>query len=216
MLVQISSGRGPAECELAVGLYLEFFKRRHPRALVREECGGWSRKLGDRKITAYQSVLLELPEGEGVQTGAVKWCCPSPLRPAHGRKNWFIEVSHLNLGREEKIEAQGLDPDNPDRRLVRIETFHSSGKGGQNVNKVETGVRAIHLPTGLTTTSTTARTQGRNRKLALERLVMLILTHNLDLDRRQVSAGRQLHDQLERGNPFAVFTGLEFRAVERL
>ena len=212
-MLQISSGRGPAECEVAVGLYLEVFQREHPRAVVKETSGGWSRKLGGRKITAYQSVLLEVPEEDEAATGAVKWCCASPLRANHGRKNWFIEVCRLNLGREEKIGTQGLDPDDPDRRIVKIETFHCRGKGGQNVNKVETGVRAIHLPTGMTTSSITARTQGRNKKLALERLAMLILTHNLGLDRQNAAAGRRLHDQLERGNPFAVFAGLEFQAV---
>lgn len=211
MKVQISSGRGPAECELAVGLYLEFFRARHPQATVIDEHGGWSRKLGDRKAAAYKSVTLEVPAGEEVRLGSVKWICPSPLRPGHGRKNWFIEVDRLPENLDKKVDARGLDPDDPDRRLIKIETFRSPGRGGQNVNKVETGVRAVHLPTGLSCSSTTARTQGRNKKLALERLAALILTHNLGLEQQSQAEGRRLHDQLERGNALLVFKGLEFK-----
>lgn len=213
MKVQISSGRGPAECEMAVGLYLKFFLKQHPEAAIVEEQGGWSRKIDNRKIVAYKSVLLNLPEGEKIETGAVKWACPSPLRRNHGRKNWFIEVNILCDHQKLKIYHQEWNSDAPDKRIIRIETFHSPGKGGQNVNKVETGVRAIHLPTGLSTSSTTARTQGRNKKLALERLAQLILTHNLGLDRQSLSEGRRLHDQLERGNHFAAFEGLDFMPI---
>ncbi|UQZ88224.1 peptide chain release factor-like protein [Deltaproteobacteria bacterium Smac51] len=211
MRVQISSGRGPAECELAVGLYLEFFRKKHPEAVLIEVHGGWSRKLGERKVIAYKSVVLELPEGHEVCLGSVKWSCPSPLRSNHGRKNWFIEINILPEIGEKKLDHSGLDPDSPDRRLIRIETFRSPGRGGQNVNKVETGVRAVHLPTGLSCSSTSARTQGRNKKLAIERLAELILTHNLGLEKQNMSDERKLHDQLERGNPLIVFKGLEFK-----
>lgn len=211
MRVQISSGRGPAECELAVGLYLEFFRKSHPRATVIDEHGGWSRQLGGRQVAAYKSVTLEMPDSEEPRLGSIKWSCPSPLRPGHGRKNWFIEINRLPDGLENKLDDRGLNPDQPDRRLIRIKTFRSPGRGGQNVNKVETGVRVIHLPTGLSCASTTARTQGRNRKLAIERLAEIILTHNLGLERQDLAEGRRLHDRLERGNPSLVFKGLEFQ-----
>ena len=51
------------------------------------------------------------------------------------------------------------------------ETFsHSSGPGGQNVNKVATAVRLRHLPSGITVTVQDSRSQMRNRQLARERL----------------------------------------------
>ena len=51
-----------------------------------------------------------------------------------------------------------------------IETYRSSGPGGQRKNKVETAVRLKHLPSGFTVIATEHRSQAENRKLALERL----------------------------------------------
>jgi peptide chain release factor 1 len=50
---------------------------------------------------------------------------------------------------------------------IKIDTFHASGHGGQNVQKVETAVRLTHLPTGVIATCQTERSQFQNREKAL-------------------------------------------------
>jgi len=52
----------------------------------------------------------------------------------------------------------------------RVETFRSGGPGGQHQNVTESGVRLVHLPTGLRATAREERSQHRNRALALRRL----------------------------------------------
>jgi ribosome-associated protein len=52
----------------------------------------------------------------------------------------------------------------------RIETFRSGGPGGQHQNTTDSGVRLVHLPTGIRVVARTERSQLRNRRLALERL----------------------------------------------
>ena len=52
----------------------------------------------------------------------------------------------------------------------RVETFRSGGKGGQHQNRTDSGVRLVHEPTGVRSTSRSARSQHRNKVIALERL----------------------------------------------
>lgn len=69
---------------------------------------------------------------------------------------------------EERIEI----PEGDDALLdqCRLETFRSGGKGGQHQNATDSGVRLVHLPTGVRAESRTDRSQHRNRAIALERL----------------------------------------------
>lgn len=52
----------------------------------------------------------------------------------------------------------------------RVESFKSSGKGGQHVNKTESAVRLTHLPTGLVTYSQQERSQFLNKRICLSKL----------------------------------------------
>ena len=52
----------------------------------------------------------------------------------------------------------------------RVETFRAGGPGGQHQNTTDSGVRLVHLPTGIRVTARDERSQHRNRALALQRL----------------------------------------------
>lgn len=77
----------------------------------------------------------------------------------------------------EKVAASATPPGTARARArvgllaeCRVDTFRSGGAGGQHQNKVESGVRLTHRPTGIVVTSRKHRSQHRNREAALARL----------------------------------------------
>jgi len=194
MLLQISSGQGPAECELAVGKLLGALLAEYPDIKVQRSVPGGHKGC-------YKSILLECDQDLSHLEGSVQWICASPFRPRHKRKNWYNDVSVVGKAAREDF----------DDSLIRFETFRSSGKGGQHVNKVETGVRAIYLPLGLSVESQDARSQHMNKKLALDRLCALVAALNEKNASDRTRLNWLEHTRLERGNPVRVYEGMEFK-----
>lgn len=195
MIYQISSGQGPAECELGVAKFLTYLQKHYAVSVLETSQGHYE--------NTYRSVRLETKEDLSQFIGSVQWICQSPYRPGHKRKNWFLDFSSCSTAETETF----------DTKLVRFETFRSSGKGGQNVNKVETGVRAIYLPTGQIGFSTDERSQYLNRQKALERLKAAVETENQKKQAKLQNDNWGRHTNLERGNAKVRFEGRFFREV---
>ena len=94
----------------------------------------------------------------------------SPFSSKQLRHTSFAKVEVIPKIEESEIDESILKSDD-----LKIETFRSSGAGGQNVNRRETAVRIIHLPTGLVATCQTERYQAVNKKIALEVLAGKVL-----------------------------------------
>lgn len=191
---QISSGDGPLECELAVEKFLKYINSNYNDIqLIDYRCGS--------KDSIFKSVCIATNYDLDKFCGTIKWICKSPFRPNHKRKNWFINVKKFD-------ETQLVDFD---ESQVKYSTMRSGGNGGQNVNKVETAVRAIYLPTGFTTVCSDERSQYMNKKRALERIKF----HLLEVQDKVVADNKknmwQQHNNLIRGNELITFVGEDFQ-----
>ncbi|TLM98921.1 peptide chain release factor H [bacterium] len=162
MLVQISAGNAPMEsCRF---VYL-FWNRLKQECLRKDIYVELVESVPGAKLYTLKSVFLRL-KGEHAPAyaqslaGTMLWICKSEYRPHHQRKNWYIEVEVFNEH----------EPVNFTLAEIKVETMRCSGNGGQNVNKLETGIRITHVPTGLVATAQEERSQLQNRRLALQRL----------------------------------------------
>jgi peptide chain release factor len=196
----LTTGRGPAECRIALTKTLGILASEAEVAGVTVDV-----TVGPDPDGHGPPSAIAIIEGAGAEAfvttwiGSILWVARSPLRPHHKRKNWFIGVFKLEGPPPEPIPLKLAD--------VRFETLRAGGPGGQHQNKTESAVRAVHAPTGLVVVAREDRSQHRNKAIALERLAVLVkLAGELAAitDREKIQSG---HDLLERGRPRRTFKG---------
>ena len=110
-------------------------------------------------------------------------------------------------------EAEEIDlPPNE----FEIDTFRSGGKGGQNVNKVETAVRITHLPTGLVVASQSQRSQHQNRATAMKLLLSRIYAQRLDAQKQDMERFYGEKGGISWGNQIRSYVFQPYRMVKDL
>ena len=130
-------------------------------------------------VVGYKSVELSIECGENGsnpygwfkgEKGAHRLVRLSPFNANNKRQTTFAGVDIVPVLEEDEVK----DIEIPEREL-EITTMRSGGSGGQNVNKVETGVRIKHLPSGISVKCTNERSQSQNKNIALSRLKSQLL-----------------------------------------
>lgn len=157
--LQISTAQGPAECRIFARFVLG-------KLLAEAQAKGIDAELvtetADKHGILSATLKLEGQKAESlVQTwqGTLQWICPSPIRPKHPRKNWYIGVFRL----PDMPQMYEM----PSENGIEFQTCRSGGKGGQHVNKTESAVRAIHKESGISVRVESERSQHANKKLAV-------------------------------------------------
>ncbi|MEK7578746.1 MAG: peptide chain release factor 2 [Patescibacteria group bacterium] len=115
----------------------------------------------------------------------------SPFSPTKQRHTSFAALEVLP-----EIEAKDIEMKPED---LRIDTFRSSGPGGQNVNKRETAIRITHLPTGIAVAVQSERSQSQNRDKAMQILASKIHSLQLKKEEEELSKTKKIKKSAEWG-----------------
>lgn len=202
-IIQITAGRGPAECTWVVAQVLKkVLEEAQEQSL---ETVVLQRETGSENGTV-ETATLSL-KGKNAEEfvkswlGTIQWIGQSQFRKMHKRKNWFIGIFEIEKQKDSEISEND----------IQYQAMRSSGAGGQHVNKVSSAIRATHVPTGIAVVAMDSRSQHQNKKLATERLLKKLEGETLQQLKNHV--GKQWENQLniQRGNPTRTFTGTDFK-----
>lgn len=205
-IIQITSGRGPAECTWVVAQVLKKVLQEAETfglevTVLQREAG---LENGTVASAMVQIIGKDAAEFTNSWVGTIQWIGKSTFRKFHKRSNWFIGI----------FEVDAIDPKVFSEKDIQYQAMRSSGAGGQHVNKVSSAIRAMHVPTGISVVSMDSRSQHQNKKLATERLMIKLNEEQLNLLKAQFQSQWINQMAVERGNPTRTFEGSDFKKLK--
>jgi peptide chain release factor 2 len=184
-VITISVGQGGVEAqdwvEMLMRMYLKWAERKHFAAEILDTSPGEEAGLKSATFTVSGPRAYGLLRSEH---GVHRLVRISPFDQNHRRHTSFALVEVMPELERSDEDAIVINPQD-----LRVDTYRSTGAGGQHVNKTDSAVRITHLPTGIVVTCQNERSQMKNREMAMKVLKARLF------QRQQQEAAAQL-DQI--------------------
>ncbi len=184
VIFEIRAGTGGDEASLFAGdlfrMYSRYFEKQ-----------GWNLEIlseNPGSVGGFKEVSMEVTGtdvyGKLKYESGVHRVQRVPETESKGR----VHTSAATVAVMPKMEMEDV---NIKRSDLKIDTFRSSGAGGQHVNKTESGVRLTHLPTGVVVECTEGRSQHSNKEIAEQRLYQKVYEMQKNKMESEVAAQRK-------------------------
>ena len=174
-MLALHAGAGGTESQdwanMLLRMYLRWAERHDYKAEVLDVSPGEEAGIRSAIVEIKGDYVYGYLKGEH---GVHRLVRLSPFDADHARHTSFVLAEVLPEA-EETVDVK-IDPED-----LRIDTFRSSGPGGQHMQKTSSAVRITHLPTGLVATCQGQRSQHQNKEAALK----ILYSRLLELDRKK-------------------------------
>ncbi|MBP8725229.1 MAG: peptide chain release factor 1 [Saprospiraceae bacterium] len=184
VIFEIRSGTGGDEASIFAGdlfrMYTRYFDANDMQYEILEQSEG--------NVGGYNRIVMEV-RGDQVY-GKLKFESGAhrvqrvPKTESQGR----VHTSAATVVVFPKMEMEEVSINKAD---LRVDTFRSSGAGGQHVNKTESGVRFTHIPSGIVAESMDSRSQHKNREIAFNRLLQKLREAHIARYESEISGQRR-------------------------